>query len=195
MTEMWNRLPAWARTRGAALLALTILQVGVLQWIVWDRVWLIKGGQEVVLPIVPVDPRDLFKGDYVRLGYPISRAPGSVVETPEPQDRQPAFATIAQGADGAWAVSKISARYPTVVAAGSRVLEVRTRGSWQQRSGQLWLTYGLERYYVPEGKGPDLEKAAREKKLAAVIAVDARGRAAIKGLSVDGKTVYDEPLW
>ena len=36
---------------------------------------------------------------------------------------------------------------------------------------------------------------AREKRMAALIAVDARGNAAIKGLIIDGKLQYEEPLF
>ncbi|MEQ1649155.1 MAG: GDYXXLXY domain-containing protein [Hyphomicrobiaceae bacterium] len=195
MSGMFDFLPPWARTKAAAALVVAALQIGVLTWIVLDRVLLVKNGQEIVLPIVPVDPRDLFKGDYVRLGYQISRAPGTVVEKPEPAYKQQAYATIAPNVEGVWAVTKISVRYPQEVPAGSSVVQVRTQGPWQMRSGQLLLTYGLERFYVPEGKGLALEKAARDKKLAAIVAVDTQGRTAIKGLSIDGTRVYDEPMW
>ena len=49
------------------------------------------------------------------------------------------------------------------------------------------MRYGIESFFVPEGKGLELEKAVRDKKIAARIAVDGKGRAAIKGLLVDGK--------
>lgn len=195
MSGFLERLPRWATSKAVAVFAVAALQIGVLTWIVMDRVGLVKNGQEIVLPIVPVDPRDLFKGDYVRLGYQISRAPGTVVETPEPQFKQVGYATIAPNAEGVWAVTKITARYPQAVPAGSHIVQARTQGAWKQGSGQLWLTYGLERFYVPEGKGLALEKAARDKKLEAIVAVDSRGRTAIKGLSIDGKRVYDEPMW
>jgi uncharacterized membrane-anchored protein len=58
----------------------------------------------------------------------------------------------------------------------------------------LQVRYGIESYFVPEGKGVALEQLARDKKLAAVIAVDAKGNAAIKGLMIDGKLQYEEPL-
>src|SRR3989344_3670842 len=32
----------------------------------------LRGGQEVLLQTVPVDPRDIFRGDYVTLRYEIS---------------------------------------------------------------------------------------------------------------------------
>ena len=62
--------------------------------------------------------------------------------------------------------------------------------NWSHR-----VRYGIERYYVPEGKGGDLENLARDKKLAVVVAVDKGGNAAIKGLVADGKRVYEEPLF
>ena len=57
------------------------------------------------------------------------------------------------------------------------------------------VRYGIESYFVPEGQGRRLEELAREKKLAARIAVDGRGNAAIKGLVIDGVLQYEEPLF
>jgi len=56
------------------------------------------------------------------------------------------------------------------------------------------VRYGIEQYFVPQGEGPRLEALARDKKLAALIAVDASGNAAIKGLLIDGRLQYEEPL-
>jgi len=57
------------------------------------------------------------------------------------------------------------------------------------------VRYGIERYFVPEGQGLRLETLAREKKMATLIAVDAKGNAAIKGLIIDGTLQYEEPLF
>ena len=56
----------------AGIVASAVLLTGILGWMVVDRVRLLAAGREIVLPIRPVDPRDLFKGDYARLGYEIS---------------------------------------------------------------------------------------------------------------------------
>ena len=50
-----------------ALAILALVQTGVLAGMVWNRTWLLATGREIVLPIVPVDPRDLFRGEYVEL--------------------------------------------------------------------------------------------------------------------------------
>ncbi len=57
------------------------------------------------------------------------------------------------------------------------------------------MRYGIESYFVPEGQGPRLEALARDKKMAALIAVDSGGNAAIKGLVIDGVLQYEEPLF
>ena len=56
------------------------------------------------------------------------------------------------------------------------------------------ISYGLERYYLPEGTGWRIEEMARKSQLSAIVVVDGSGRAAIKGLVIDGKHVYEEPL-
>jgi GDYXXLXY protein len=52
-----------------------------------------------------------------------------------------------------------------------------------------------EQYFVPQGEGRRLEGLGREKKLAARIAVDSGGNAALKGLVIDGKLEYQELLF
>ena len=193
--EMLARLPAQLKTRGAAAAAVAVLQLGILGGIVADRVRLLKTGREIVLPIQPVDPRDLFKGDYVRLGYAISTVPAKAVAGDILTGGKAVFVTIEPQTDGNWAVVQAATRYPKDVTAGQIVLRAlpdRNRG-WS--NGPIGVRYGLERYFVPEGKGGDLEKLARDTKLSAIVAVDATGNAAIKGLSVDGKRIYEEPLF
>ena len=56
------------------------------------------------------------------------------------------------------------------------------------------MHYGIEDFFVPEGKGPELEKLVGQKKLDALIAIDDAGNAGIKGLMVEGQRVYEEPL-
>jgi uncharacterized membrane-anchored protein len=56
------------------------------------------------------------------------------------------------------------------------------------------VRYGIESYFVRQGEGPRLEALARERKLSVLVAVDKAGIAAIKGLIIDGKLQYEEPL-
>jgi uncharacterized membrane-anchored protein len=51
-----------------AIAAVALGQAAVLGWMIWDRTSLLANGREVVLEVIPVDPRSLFRGDYVILG-------------------------------------------------------------------------------------------------------------------------------
>src|SRR5690606_35209140 len=62
------------------LLGAFLLQTALVAWLIVDRALLIKNGREVRLAVVPVDPRDLLRGDYVILSYPISRLQTDEVE-------------------------------------------------------------------------------------------------------------------
>jgi uncharacterized membrane-anchored protein len=195
LSDISARVPAFLKTRGGALALVAALQLGVLGYIVADRVRLLKTGREIVLPIVPVDPRDLFKGDYVRLAYPVSTLPLDMADAKAGGNRTPIYVTLQPAPDGSWSVAAATQKYPSQVAAGHVVLRgTREIETWRA-TAPVRVRYGLERYYVPEGTGPALEKLARDKKLAAIVSVDSKGTAAIKGLSADGVKIYDEPLF
>ena len=183
------------------VLAAAALQLGMLGYMVADRLWLLKNGREIVLPIIPVDPRDLFRGDYVTLSFPVSRLAGNLADTTQPIQSDKFYVTFDQGMDGAWTPSKITATMPANRAPNQVVLKAKERYGWgsfawgQSRNKEtINALYGLERYYVAEGTGGKLENLARDKKLELVVAVDAKGNAAIKGINVEGKRIYDEPL-
>ena len=78
------------------------LQTAAIGWIVWDRIALLKNGREIVLPIVPVDPRSLFRGDYVILSYPVSSVPAALM-TPGIEASRPTSVYVALTKKGdAW---------------------------------------------------------------------------------------------
>ena len=59
----------------------------------------------------------------------------------------------------------------------------------------LRVTYGIESYFVPEGTGRTLESERNKERVSVVIAVRGDGRAAIKALQLDGKTIAREGLF
>ena len=52
----------------AGLVSAAVL-VGTLALHIEKRASILRDGREIVLRTEPVDPRDLMRGDYVRLGY------------------------------------------------------------------------------------------------------------------------------
>jgi uncharacterized membrane-anchored protein len=99
--------------------------------------------------------------------------------------------------DGTWQTVKLARDMPQEVTPERIVLKARAT-YWPapgSADASVRVRYGIESYFVAEGQGWKLEQLAREKKLAALVAVDGRGNAAIKGLVIDGVTQYEEPLF
>ena len=181
-----------------ALAIVALAHTGVLAAMVVDRVQLLTSGREITLPIVPVDPRDFFRGEFVRLDYDIRRVPVRLLEGPRPRPNAPFYVVLEKNAQGAWTPLKISRAKPDEVSPDRIVLKARSAFRWPpgtSPNADLSVRYGIESYFVPEGQGRRLENLAREKRMAALIAVDARGNAAIKGLVIDGVLQYEEPLF
>lgn len=173
------------------------LQTAAIGWMVTDRITLLKTGKEIVLPIVPVDPRSLFRGDYVRIDFPVTMVSSDLFpKDAKPRKAGPVFVTVQRDGES-WKPVAVSETRPTVKP-DQMVMQGRLAHNWWPGPGrtphQVRINYGLERYYVQEGKGLELENAARDKKLAVVVAVDGKGRSAIKGLIIDGQLAYEEPL-
>jgi uncharacterized membrane-anchored protein len=180
-----------------ALVAVALLQSLALAWMVFDRVSLLTNGREIKAAVVPVDPRDIFRGDYVTLGYGFST--GAELALPEgARQGDTVFALLKNSGPAEWTLAAVSETKPDVSADGEVVLkgivEFVRRGSQPGASTVGRLRYGIERFYVPEGTGRDLETQVREKRIVAVLAVGGDGKVALKGLEADGKLIAQEPL-
>lgn len=192
-------MPNWL-TRPLVLATLVaLLQTGALAAMILDRARHIATGREIVLPVIPVDPRSLFRGDYVILNYEISRAP--VPDGTPTRDGEVLYVTLEpRTADGkpGWTAVATSRSYPSGVGGDRIVLQGWQAGpAWRSTGGipELRVRYGIESYFVPEGTGRDLEKKVESGAIAVIAAIDGTGRAAIKGLVLDGQVRYDEPLF
>lgn len=180
--------------------AITLAQSLVLGWMLFDRITLLRGGREIVLDVEPVDPRSLFRGDYVTLGYGnLSRLEGVTIPkeqsfTESEMAGRPVFVTLAKSATGTWEKIAAGLDRPTSVTPDQVVLAGRITSFWSDSSGgSAQIAYGIESYFVPEDTGKPIEAQAADKKLQVQVAVDLAGRAAIKGIIMGGKTVLTEP--
>jgi uncharacterized membrane-anchored protein len=193
---MLGRVPRTARFAAAGL-----IQVALIAAMVIDRASILRRGTEITLDTRPVDPRDFLRGDYVQLRYQISNVRlDALAGTPSAGHNTPIFVKLAPNVGGFYAA--ISAHLEPVPLADREVL-IRGQvtggfncgGDVRTFCPTADVTYGIERYFVPEGEGRAIESARNEGKVSVVAAVTSDGRAAIKRLLIDGKPVYDEPLF
>ncbi len=165
-------------------MALTgLLWLGLMAGIVGTHEFTLRTGREVVLETMPVDPRDLFRGDYVILSYDASILDLAVLPNDLKQPAHGQTVYVVLTTEGPHATPK--AVY--VVRPSQETIFLKGRIEWVQER-RIRVEYGIESFFVPEGKGHPLERA-RGKSLEVVAAVDRSGRAAIKSVRLNGKDV------
>jgi uncharacterized membrane-anchored protein len=244
-------------TRRNLFILIIVLQLLALAGMVlYKERWLARG-TKILLKTQPVDPRDLFRGDYVRLGYEISSIDVSQLLAGENIKRNdPVYVTLGRTADGSWQPLSFARTQPkgVVFIAGRAQSAPATVASWdilltlddgtskelrptwfdfregdrifacvdrrgnsrhmdridgksdcwdkewtkitgtvatarQTSSKRLSLEYGIENYFVEEGKGRNLEKAQAAKELQVEVSLRPDGRALINRLLLDNMVV------
>ena len=101
------------------------------------------------------------------------------------------------GADGFWIVADASFD-PLAEEAGSVVLlsQPVTIYDWEwSNAGNLTVSYGIERFYVPEGEGRPIEDGRNEGRVSVAARVSENGQAQIRALMLDNQPLYEEPLY
>ncbi|MET0747435.1 MAG: GDYXXLXY domain-containing protein [Rhizobium sp.] len=187
----------FGRRAWIAAIALALLQTGILLFVIVSHATILRNGTEVLLKAAPVDPRDLLRGDYVILRYDISRVPVATLigARPDKDGEQTLSVRLQKQPDDYWGIAE-SSFAPLPPVAGTVVLVSRPFDYHPAADlTSIGVDYGIESYYVPEGEGHDLEQAPASGRLAIAVSVSSGGTAQIKSLLLDGKPVYDEPLY
>jgi uncharacterized membrane-anchored protein len=159
-----------SRFERRAILAAALLQLLILVAMILGKTVPYLDARRVLLKVIPVDPRDLFRGDYVTLAYDISRVPGA-----RRQPGETVYVTLVPEGDG----RHYRAGGFTDSPPSSGVFIRGTVGEFGRAS------YGIESYYLQEGTGHDYENAVRSGRLWADVALDGNGNARLKGLIIE----------
>jgi uncharacterized membrane-anchored protein len=148
------------------ILALQILGlVGLYAYYAYNE----QVGKTYLLKVEPVDPRDLLSGDYVSLRYTISALPDTLPDVGT--DGGEVVYVALRSAGTVWEIGEVNQTPPT--------------GDVPYLKGRAysrWIQYGIERYYVPEGKGKHIPGD-----LQAEIVIQPGGTAQLRKLYSDGK--------
>ena len=186
----------------AAAVVVALAQIGFLGWIIAGRAAILRDGRQVLLKVEPVDPRDLLRGDYVRLGYDISRLPAALVAD------LPADAAVAEGSrltvrlkkddDGYWRPAAAWLGAPPSPPASAEEADIagRVAAAWgPSGAAAVAADYGIERFYLPEGEGRAIESDMRVRPFGVRVALGRDGTAQIKALVDGDRTLFEEPLY
>lgn len=175
--------------RKIIFIAAVILQAALLLSMIARQEILLKTGTKVMLRCVPVDPRSLFSGDYVRLNYEISeiKPGGTEAEQKKLEDFSEGdtiYVALARdkgdlfyrAADFAKDPEELRKRYNIIL-----------KGRVEERYTSLQVKYGLETYFVPQHEGRGIETNMAE--VSAEVSVAEDGRSALSRLFIAGREV------
>jgi len=231
-----------------------LLQVALLIGIITYRQYWVATGEKVLLRTAPVDPRDIFRGDYVSLRYDISTLDLDglgVKESFKPNEK--VFVVLEKNPDGVFSAKTVSRKLPrerrfiqgrvqremlstrwevvlrdesenlhslrpqwfSNVKKGDRTTfcldergnviqfykedadyKPKCRGQSlvgiieeikETKSRTLNVEYGIESYFVEEGKGRAIESSRNARELIVEVSLRKDGKGMITGLFMDGK--------
>jgi uncharacterized membrane-anchored protein len=197
-----TRRPLRTVLAGALCLAILSGMMALHAWPLWT-------GQAMLLPVVPLDPRAPFHGEYVLLDTPSTKL--RIADGASAAGNVPDAAVVAPV--GTWwsdlggdrparsRALRTKVVYVQFEARGTEhqavsisdrpiagARNLRGRVSWfDVESGDLMINYGVSRYYMQEGKaGPVDEALRRQRRVQMELAVTPSGRARIRHVLVDG---------
>ena len=235
---------------------LVLIQIILLTGIIGYREYWISAGERILLKTVPVDPRDIFRGDYVQLTYEISNIDLDSIGIKDSFRRnEKAYVVLEQDTENTYKAISVNKTMPD----GKRFIQGRVRyetqvSHWdvtlkedngnlrniaprwffgfkkgdriifcidqtdnviqfykdampdygcpagstitgivedvkETKSRQLNVEYGIESYFVEEGKGRAIESARNARKVTVEVSIRKDGKGIISALLIDGKVI------
>ncbi|GAB4543123.1 MAG: GDYXXLXY domain-containing protein [Roseibium sp.] len=187
-----NEQPAMARpivtTPWLRWGALALIQLFLIAIPLSDRLDVQMNGTVVSLELIPVDPRDLLRGDYVIINLAIGRLPADL----------PGAGTIRAGDDVFVGLSSQDggAAMPVTVSkdrekAGALAIAGRVRSV---SGAEIRIDYGIDAFFLPEGEGRRIERLPAER-LALDVAIADDGRSLPLRLLVNGIELRSDAIF
>ncbi len=163
-------------------LAIGIFWLVIILAFISFKEFTLKTGEEVMLKTRVIDPRDLFRGDYIILNYEIGSLDANSLQTDSAyfnKSDKVFVSLIEQENYGiATAISKSQPKDGLFI-----------KGTVKDVQGsQITIDYGIESYFVPEGEGWEIQRQTG-RGLESKVSIDKFGNAVIKSIFLGGEEV------
>jgi uncharacterized membrane-anchored protein len=197
-----------SKSKIVLILLVLLVQISVVSGLYFTNFIIIDNSIEAKLKLVPVDPRDFFRGDYVVLNYEISRVKNVYYYGRELKQGDKVYVNLYQNNYGSkipeLVFSNISENEPYYNENDPSSLFLKatvkyaykmpdqaidqygnsTNGQNNQYS-EIALDYGLEQLFIPEGAGKNL--SLQNTNSFGIIKIDPKGNSRVDRLEIDGK--------
>ncbi|MCU7799988.1 MAG: GDYXXLXY domain-containing protein [gamma proteobacterium symbiont of Lucinoma myriamae] len=182
-----------------------LIQSSLLFAMIANRQAILSSDTIVVLETRPIDPRSLFRGDYIRLSYEINELQLDKLSGDQSFKRNDTVYVMLQKQGLYWQALAVFLEKPET----QNSQQIFILGVVKSVSNRKWddnlhsnkmlvsidVSYGIENYFVPEGEGLKLERPQPGDKVTLEVALDGEGHAAIKSLLLNGVKQYEEALF
>lgn len=168
--------------------AVVFVQLILIAGFAAPKAYTLTTGRVITVKTMPVDPYDLFRGEYANLGYQgISQFETKL----KLEHGQKVYVLLGRDKQSHEWTAQAIATNPIPAGHGQMVLkgEVSNYPYQHGRRQGVNVTYGVERLYMPEGQSLNLQRRAKD--LTVELAVGADGEAVIKRVFDHGKSIYD----
>lgn len=143
-------------------------------------------GQEVRIKTVPVDPRSLFRGNYARLRYDLSRVrPNSIPEYKKLRHGEMVYAVLEVSGNQLYRLKEFVIERPN---SGVYIRGRIDRPVFIEEVEWVQVKYGIEAFFAPKEKALALEHELRDGGIA-VLMVSPGGKALL--MDVEGEELID----
>ena len=136
-----------------------VLQAAILAAVVVQRENVLHHGDVVYMRTLPVDPRDLFRGDYVRLGYEAASLARDQVRKEDLREMQKperrVYLSYGTDSRNVMIPDKLTFTRPE----GENFIRGLTVKNW--RNNAIGVRFGIERYFVQQDKGWPMQRGQR----------------------------------
>ena len=143
--------------------------------------------------VVPVDPRDMMRGEYIILGYEFSRLPEDIALLDEKIKSYKTNINVNQKSIDVYVALKFNLKedvYKGIFFGSTPPTKGRYLMGKLNPSNRI--EFGIESFYLQQGKGRIYEQAIREKKLVAEVYLSPDGSAQMKQVHIlDNSKVKD----
>ena len=189
------------RWRRRWVLLAVLLQIGAVAAIALHKEWVLHNGRSLWVQTAPIDPRDIFRGDYVSLNYLFTRLRSEQID-PALQQRglrkgEAVYLAMRIDASGLASALRLQLQRPDFPYLrgwasaewpywGYHLRSRRNRDGFKPGDWPLRVRYGIEQYYVEQGRGLELEKIRGsrddfQRSMLVELAVPDSGQALIRG--------------
>lgn len=169
-------------TKQAKFILAIALQAIIILAIIIFKMSVLTGGTDVLLKIAPVDPRDMLRGDYATFQYDISNLDSYISGGQQIRNGDTIYVVLRQIGKYYFA-QNVQKTKPTD--GGIFIKGTVSSGGVETGNSRTHVVYGVEDYFIPEGKGQGF--SFWNKEAAARVVVDENGNAVLKQLYVDDK--------